>query len=46
MKKSKNTTKTKITPNPNAAAGIPAKDPHAEFIEHDASFKKSRGAQK
>lgn len=46
MKKSKNTAKTNMTPDSSAAESIPNKDPHGDFAKKDASFKKSRGAQK
>lgn len=46
MKKSKNASTAKMTPDASAAAGVPAKDPHEDFIKQDARFKKSRGAQK
>lgn len=43
MKKSKNSAKNKMKPDPSALAGIPEQHPHEDNARFDANFKKSRG---
>jgi hypothetical protein len=45
MKKGKAAKKNMI-PDPDVLKGIPARNPHEEFVKKDSAFKKSRGAQR
>lgn len=46
MKKAKKAAKNNMLPDPSVLEGIPAKEPHEDFVKQDAIFKKSRGAQR
>ncbi len=46
MKKDKKSVKKKMNPDPAALEGIPAHDPHADFVSKDENFKSSRGNKK
>jgi len=46
VKKAKNAAKNSKTPDPSAVESNPTQNPHEDFAKKDASFKKSRGAQR